>query len=106
MNRAGCPEEQSQQTIGSPGVVSDFESLVFALVSPISADPQSVAILPKSKLVEQQISLCRAKYSSYEEMVSKVVAPLIGRSKDREYRGYVWALTSEVREVLIREQKS
>jgi len=106
MMRCGCPEEDQQQTPQSPGVVMPEESIVFALVSPLTANAESVAVLSKSRLKDRALSVCRGDYSSYEDLLQHVVEPQLDGNDERDeqnkriYRGYQWTSCEEIRKIL------
>jgi hypothetical protein len=100
MNRCGCPEEEIQQTANSPGIIEPTESIVFALVKPLTANAGSVANLSTSKLKARNLSVCRGDYSSYADLIRNVVEPQLNRDPSREYIGYHWAPCHEIRSIM------
>jgi hypothetical protein len=99
MNRCGCPEEDSQQTSNSPGIVQLEESIVFAMIFPRTADILGVACLPNGDLKNRQLSVCRGDFSSYAELLERVVQPQLLRDPSRHYVGYHWATCAEIRAI-------
>jgi hypothetical protein len=100
MSREGCPEEDTQQNNESPDIVRNDEPIVYALVYPTSASEQSIAYFHGSRLKDRELSICRARYSSYGEMREKVVQPQLDNDATREFKGYLWAPCYEIRSIL------
>ena len=99
MSRCGCPEEDEQQTLTSPGIVVLEETIVFAIIHPRTADENGIATLPNSDLSARKLSVCRGNYSSYPEFYEKVVRPQLSKDPTRKYLGYHFALCGEIRAI-------
>ncbi len=102
--RVGCPEEDQPQT-ASPGIVDDSEMLVFALICPVTADANSVAKFEKGKLKDRNVSVSRSAYSSFVEMIEKVVTPQIQTDNTRRYLGFQVSSCQDIRALLLFSHK-
>jgi hypothetical protein len=100
MTRLGCSEEDTQQKEESPGVVTNDEPVVFAMVYPVSIDDRSLARFHKDRLKSRELSVCRAFFCSYRQMYRKVVRPQLNADPARRYRGYLWAPCGEIRDII------
>ena len=103
MSRCECPAESVKQSQHSPSVVSDGESIVYALVEPITYRDGSVTLISKSKLKDNEQSVCRAHYCTGADAKSKITEALIERDPSRIDQGFLYAHASEIRAVLLGE---
>jgi hypothetical protein len=99
MSRCGCPEEDVKQSGHSPAIVVNEEPIVFALVLEADAWPDSIESFKNSKLKERLQSFCRSAHCCFNDMYDFVVKPQLGGSPERQFKGYLWALTEEVRSI-------
>jgi hypothetical protein len=98
MSRCGCPEEDTRQKPDSPGVVLNEEAIVFVL--PLCGNQDGLRNLENGKLQKKQLSICRAEHCDYSEMYREVVQRQVAAGGAAKYRGYFWALCSEIRDIL------
>ena len=105
MTRCGCPNEDTQQTTESPGIVELGESIVFACIHPETAPERGVAMLPKEKLKKTDLSVCRGAYSSHDDLLEHVVKPQLSKKPERIYKGYYWVVCKEIRDIIAVQKK-
>jgi hypothetical protein len=96
MSRCECETEDSQQSAYSPGTVSDGETIVYALIEPLTS---SVKLFSKSQLQRGELSVCRADFCTGEEAHASIVKPLLEKVVDRIDNGFLYALCSEIRSI-------
>lgn len=101
MARCECPEESVQQSVHSPGVVSDSESIVYALVEPLTYQGGSVTAISKGKLQRAEQSVCRAEMCTGDFARTKIVDALREKDPTRLDHGFVYAPASEIRSITL-----
>jgi hypothetical protein len=99
MPREGCGCEDTLQSEHSPGLVSDDEEIIYALVDPYTYSEGSIKEFSNSKLKARVLSVCRAQYSSVKLITEAVIEPL-ARSGN-VYQGALWAFSKEIREIAL-----
>lgn len=100
MTRCGCAKEDSTQSAFSPGVVSNEEPIVYALVQP---DTSSVKAISKSRLKESTLSVCRAAHCAGAHAHAQIVQVLLEKNGERIEEGFFYALCSEIRAIMLGE---
>ncbi len=100
MTRCGCEKEDSTQSEFSPGVVLDFEPIVYALVNP---ETSSVKDVSKSRLKQSDLSVCRAAHTTGPEGHANIVQSLLAKNSNRTEEGFFYALCSEIRAITLGE---
>jgi hypothetical protein len=94
MSRCGCLTESERQSHHSPDVVSDNEPIVLVT----ETTDLTLEIFSNSKLKAGTLSVCRAAHCTFDEMLKAVV----GSTQSDEFKGYSWALSLEIREILAK----
>jgi hypothetical protein len=103
MKRCGCPEEDTQQKVDSPGRVERSESIAFAI--PLNRDQGGVTMFENGKLKTKVLSVCRAAKCTFDEMYTAVVAVQIAKNSSLKFAGYYWALCEEIRGIVALPQQ-
>jgi|GEM_PF-2873798 len=96
MSRCECEREGSQQSEHSPGIVSDDETIVYALVEPLTS---SVKAISKSGLKAGTVSVCRAGYTTGPDAKAKTVDILLAKDSSRTDDGFLHAPCAEIRAI-------
>lgn len=100
MNRTGCPEEDTRQSVDGPGLVRNDEPIVYALIRPRTNTVDQLVTFPSGNWSKRELSVCRAAYSSFAEFYDNVV---VGQTSKQgfTYEGYVWAFCSDIRAIEV-----
>ena len=98
-----CPKERTQQSIYSPSTVANDEPILKVILDPTHYENGRIkkAAFPKNQLDAETLSVCRASYSSPEEINDQVVAPMMARNPRKSFVGVLRAVCREIRALVI-----
>jgi hypothetical protein len=104
---ANCKEEEISQSEFSPGIVEDYEKILYVLIDPLQYQNGEIkpTAFSKSKLQVGKLSVVRVDHSSTNEVKSKVIEPQLEKGaqkgENRQFVGCLTAIARSIREVDI-----
>lgn len=97
MSHCQCPNERSQQSTYSPGVVTCGEPIVYALIEPDNYRDGSAQAFSKSRLKQGQLSVCRSAHARLEDARQAILDGMLAKDPNRSDRGIMWAPSDDIR---------